>query len=65
MLFRSADPRSFCIQKTLQDIRQGIDIENQLMFSGHAAYRFASDPMYKNNYIPTIKELVDSIMAGK
>ena len=60
-----ADPRSFCIQKTLQDIRQGIDIENQLMFSGHAAYRFASDPMYKNNYIPTIKELVDSIMAGK
>lgn len=60
-----ADPRSFCIQKTLQDIRQGIDIENQLMFSGHAAYRFAQDPLYKNNYIPTIKELVDNIMIGK
>ncbi len=60
-----ADPRSFCIQKTLQDIRQGIDVENQLMFSGHAAYRFATDPLYKNNYIPTIKELIDNIMAGK
>lgn len=60
-----ADPRSFCIQKTLQDVRQGVDIENQLMFSGHAAYRFADDPMYKNNYIPTIKELVDNIMIGK
>jgi len=62
---RRADPRSFCIQKTLQDVRQGIDIENQLMFSGHAAYKFASDPFYANGYVPTIKELVDRIMIGK
>lgn len=62
---RKADPRSFCIQKTLQDIRQGIDIENQLMFSGHSAYRFATDPFYANGFIPTIQQLVDRIMQGK
>ncbi len=62
---KKADPRSFCIQKTLQDVRQGIDIEHQLMFSGHSAYRFATDPFYNNGYIPTIKELVDRIMIGK
>ena len=62
---KKADPRSFCIQKTLQEVRQGIDIDNQLMFSGHAAYKFASDPFYKDGNIPTIKELVDRIMEGK
>lgn len=62
---RKADPRSFCIQKTLQDIRQGIDIENQLMFSGHSAYRFATDSFYADGFIPTIKQLVDRIMIGK
>ncbi len=62
---RKADPRSFCIQKTLQDVRHGIDIENQLMFSGHSAYRFATDPFYEGGFIPTIQQLVDRIMAGK
>lgn len=62
---RKADPRSFCIQKTLQDVRYGIDIENQLMFAGHSAYRFATDPFYNNGFIPTIKQLVDRIMTGK
>lgn len=62
---KKADPRSFCIQKTLQDVRKGIDIENQLMFAGHSAYRFATDPFYSNGFIPTIKQLVDRIMEGK
>ena len=35
-----ADPRSFCIQKTLQDIAHGGDTEQNLMFAGHAAFRF-------------------------
>lgn len=60
-----ADPRSFCIQKTLQDIRHGIDIENQLMFAGHSAYRFADDSYYNNGFIPTINQLVERIMTGK
>lgn len=62
---KKADPRSFCIQKTLQEIRQGINVENQLMFAGHAAYRFAQDPFYANGFMPTIQELVDRIMDGK
>ncbi len=62
---KRADPRSFCIQKTLQDVKQGIDVENQLMFAGHNAYRFATDSFYDNGFVPTIQQLVDRIMQGK
>lgn len=61
---KKADPRSFCIQKTLQDIVHGGDVENNLMFSGHNAYRFALDPFYANGFIPTVRQLVDRIMTG-
>jgi nitronate monooxygenase len=61
---KKADPRSFCIQKTLQNIATGSNIENELMFSGHNAYRFASDEFYKNGFIPTVKQLVDQIRSG-
>jgi hypothetical protein len=59
-----ADPRSYCIQKTLQTIIHSSDIDNQLMFSGHNAYRFADDPFYANGFIPTVKQLVDRMMTG-
>lgn len=64
---KKADPRSFCIQKTLQQIahNEGNDeLENNLMFSGHNAYRFGSDPFYANGFVPTVKELVDRIRTG-
>jgi nitronate monooxygenase len=61
---RLADPRSFCIQKTLQDIAHGKPVEDNLMFAGHSAYRFAQDPFYSNNFTPTVKELVDRILTG-
>lgn len=61
---RLADPRSFCIQKTLQDIAHGGPTEQNLMFAGHAAYRFKQDPFYSNNFTPTVKELVDRILTG-
>ncbi|HYD29526.1 MAG TPA: nitronate monooxygenase [Azospirillaceae bacterium] len=61
---RKADPRSFCIQKTLQAVGHTDDCENQLMFAGHNAYRFASDPFYKDGFIPTVKQLVDRIASG-
>lgn len=61
---RLADPRSFCIQKTLQDIAHGGDIDKNLMFAGHAAYRFKQDPFYSNNFTPTVKQLVDRILTG-
>jgi NAD(P)H-dependent flavin oxidoreductase YrpB (nitropropane dioxygenase family) len=61
---KKADPRSFCIQKTLQAIGHGGDPEHQLMFAGHNAYRFVDDPFYADGFIPTVKQLVDRIATG-
>lgn len=61
---KPADPRSFCIQKTLQNIAHGADVEFELMFAGHNAYRFSEDPFYANGFIPTVRQLVDRIMTG-
>ena len=61
---KKADPRSFCIQKTLQDIAHHGDVDTQLMFAGHNAYRFADDPFYSNGFIPTVRQLVDRIKTG-
>lgn len=58
------DPRTFCIQKTLQSVAHGGDPEYELVFSGHSAYRFATDPFYANGFIPTTQELIDRIMTG-
>jgi NAD(P)H-dependent flavin oxidoreductase YrpB (nitropropane dioxygenase family) len=62
---RKADPRSFCIQKTLQAISHSEEVDHQLMFAGHSAYRFSQDPFYANGYIPTVKELVEKIQTGE
>jgi nitronate monooxygenase len=66
---KKADPRSFCIQKTLQDIAHRSDdedaVEHNLMFSGHNAYRFATDPFYGNGFIPTVRQLVERILTGR
>lgn len=61
---KKADPRSFCIQSTLQKISHGSNVENELMFSGHNAYRFATDEFYQNGFVPTVKQLVDRILSG-
>ena len=61
---RLADPRSFCIQKTLQDIAHGGPVDENLMFAGHSAYRFKQDPFYSNNFTPSVKQLVDRILTG-
>ncbi|MCY4230878.1 MAG: nitronate monooxygenase, partial [Alphaproteobacteria bacterium] len=62
---RKADPRSFCIQKTLQQISHGGSVEEQLMFSGHNAFRFRSDPFYANGFVPTVKQLFERILTGR
>ena len=62
---RKADPRSFCIQKTLQDISHDGALEDNLMFAGHNAYRFGQDPFYSNGFIPTAKQLVERILTGR
>ncbi len=61
---RLADPRSFCIQKTLQDIAHGGPIDENLMFAGHSAFRFGTDPFYSNGFTPTVRQLVDRILTG-
>jgi NAD(P)H-dependent flavin oxidoreductase YrpB (nitropropane dioxygenase family) len=61
---RMADPRSYCIQKTLQDIAHNGDVDTNLMFAGHNAYRFASDPFYSNGFIPSVEQLVTRIQTG-
>ncbi|MCA1909793.1 MAG: nitronate monooxygenase [Magnetospirillum sp.] len=62
---KKADPRSFCIQKTLQNIGHGGDVENELMFAGHNAFRFASDPFYAGGFIPTVRQLVERLAIGE
>lgn len=61
---RKPDPRSFCIQKTLQNISHDGDVESQLMFAGHNAYRFGNDPFYADGFVPTVKQLVERIHTG-
>lgn len=66
-----ADPRSFCIQKTLQAVAHasGPDaaqvLDHNLMFGGTNAWRFATDPFYANGFVPTVQQLVDRIMTGR
>jgi nitronate monooxygenase len=66
---KKPDPRSFCIQKTLQAIAHERDdpssVERNLMFSGHNGFRFATDPFYSNGFIPTVKQLVERILTGR
>ncbi len=61
---KKADPRSFCIQKTLQDIAHGSPVDENLMFAGTNAYKFGTDPFYANGNVPTVQELIDRIMTG-
>jgi len=62
---KKADPRSFCIQKTLQDIAHDGSLQDNLMFAGHNAYRFGSDPFYSNGFVPTVRQLVERILTGR
>ena len=61
---RKVDPRSFCIQKTLQEVAHGGSVENNLVFAGHNAYKFALDPFYSNGFVPTVRQLIDRILTG-
>ena len=59
-----ADPRSFCIQKTLQNVAHGGSLDDNLVFAGHGAYQFKRDPFYSNGFVPTVRQLVDRIRTG-
>ncbi|HBM91246.1 MAG TPA: nitronate monooxygenase, partial [Rhodospirillaceae bacterium] len=62
---RMADPRSFCIQESLQNVAHEGDVEDFLLFAGHNAYRFGEDPFYKDGFVPTVTQLVERIMTGQ
>lgn len=61
---RLADPRSFCIQKTLEDVAHDGSVETNLVFAGHNAFRFGTDPFYSNGFVPTVKQLMDRLITG-
>ncbi|MCL2439299.1 MAG: nitronate monooxygenase [Alphaproteobacteria bacterium] len=59
------DPRSFCIQRALQDIAHGAPADEGLIFSGQIAHRFKTDPFYRGGtFIPSVEELVAQIKTG-
>jgi hypothetical protein len=58
------DPRTFCIQKTLQDVAHDGSLDDNLVFAGHLAYKFSQDPFYEDGFIPTVKQLIERILSG-
>jgi hypothetical protein len=62
---RLPDFRKMCIQRALQNAKNNENIGKQLYFAGSEAYRFGSDPMYRNGYIPSIDELVNALVDGR
>ena len=63
MIFCKRDDRANA-QKTLQNIAHDGNIEEELMFAGHNAYRFGRDPWYRNGFVPSVKQLVERIITG-
>ena len=61
---RLPDPRSYCIHKTLYEVGHGGSVKDHLLFAGHQVYRFATDPLYRNGCIPSVKELIEKIKSG-
>lgn len=62
---RIPDPRSYCIHKTLYEVGHGGNVDNNLVFAGEQVYRFATDPLYKNGNVPSVKELIQKILKGE
>ncbi len=61
---RLPDPRSFCIQKSLQNIAHTNDVHNNLAFSGTSASNFSTDPLFNQGTYPTIATLIKAIIEG-
>lgn len=59
------DPRSYCIHKTLYEIGHEGNVKDHLLFAGHQVYRFATDPLYRNGCVPSVKELIEKIKIGE
>ncbi|MFI3241956.1 MAG: nitronate monooxygenase [Alphaproteobacteria bacterium] len=62
---KTPDPRSYCIHKTLYEIGHGGSVKDHLLFAGHQVYQFATDPLYRDNHLPSVKELIEKIKSGE
>lgn len=58
------DPRYFCIQDTLCRAAHGYPAEDELIFVGDNATRFATDPLFKDGSLPTVKEFIARLLTG-
>ena len=47
------------------DIGHNGNVDDNLLFAGHQVYRFGTDPLYANGYVPTTHELVEAIKQGR
>ncbi len=65
---RIPDPRVHCIREGLLGAIEGEDLDNQLIFAGHNAYKAGDDPFYRdehgNVFIPTVKQLIERLLTG-
>ena len=58
------DPRYFCIGDTLCKSAHGAPAEDELIFVGANATRFSTDPLFKDGYLPTVKEFIARLLTG-
>ena len=67
MLRQKVDLRVPCAptSKTLYEVGHGGSVKDHLLFAGHQVYRFATDPLYRNGCIPSVKELIEKIKRGE
>lgn len=61
---KEPDSRYFCIQEKLYRVAHGFPVENELMFAGGNAVRFATDPFFKDGQLPTVKEFIARLLTG-
>jgi hypothetical protein len=48
----------------LDDVAHDGSVNKNLLFAGHNAFRFGTDPFYSNGFVPTVKQLVERIASG-
>ncbi len=58
------DLRSFCIRKSLIEVGHAGSLIDNILFAGKNACKFKNDPLFANNHLPTIKELIETLKKG-
>lgn len=61
---KTPDPRYFCIKDALYRAAHGGAVDDELIFVGDNATRFATDPLFKDGALPTVKEFIAKLLAG-